>query len=173
MTVEQNIALRQAQKIAMIMLGWEVILAFFQWTNQAGGRYSHFLNLVLILGGILLAYRKLEPFYKKEEPSFSVRFRLGLGIGLVAAAIYFVGSVLIYKVIFSGYPAQIVAETKDFLIADHRSEQYIADMCAKVTEKYEILGLFISNFLGTAVQALFLSALLAGALQNTRNIFKP
>ena len=153
------------------MVAWELLIVVFQWANMAAGKYGYFLNLTFLVGAILLALRSLEPHYKQAEPTPKTRFMLGMGVTLLAAAIYFVATIIIYQIIFTDFATQVTAEIDEMMLAERRPQAYIDHIHKNIVRSYSIFGLFITNFVGTMAQGLFLSGLMAGALRNTRGMF--
>jgi hypothetical protein len=171
MTLEQNTMLKYGKNAGLLMIIWELLIVVFEWGSMAAGKYGYFLNLTFLLGATLLALRTIEPHYKDAEPPFKTRFGVGLGVGLVAATLYFVATLIIYKIIFTDYPQQIIKQIDEIMLAERRTDAYIAHAHQNIQYNYGFVGLCITNFVATMAQSLFLSALVAGALRNTRGMF--
>ena len=177
-----KLAVKRGAYAGLAMIAWELLLIIQKWHNGAAGRYSYFLNIVVLAIAILVLFRDQNFITRKDsEPQFIDRLRPALFMSVTAAALYFLVTVVFYQVLFTGVIDQLVLEKeqllRSYMVSNPSNEFGLnADtMQLKLNEfknSFSFEGLFLRNFLSTLVQGSFMSLVISGAMKDTRGMFK-
>lgn len=157
----------------LLMVFWEALALATSWYGTAL-RYAYFINLVFLVFGILILFRDLLRSKRKgEESTFNERFGLSFRLSVVAALVYFVGSLLLYNVVFTEAANEII-EFKELTLLNTKTEAQAANseignvsdersklVMERIKWKYTLPGMMTFWFFGTLAAGLFVSLMLS------------